>query len=195
MNIFKTTAFAVALLLVSSASIASKDKDPRCDFPYAGLYNISTRALVQGGNEIAIGGFIIKEDEDLCVVIRGRGPSLQLENAQLLSDPQVTLYRRSDQSIVDSNDNWEDHPDSELLEASGLASVLQPDEAGIFICLPSGGYTAHLESADNQYGIGIVEIIDVFFDHKAEDFGWGEDDNRGHGNDCDRDDDDNPGRP
>ena len=161
----------LVLLVATTAAASRDDDDDDYDFAYAGLYNISTRALVQGGAEIAIGGFIIREDEELCVVIRGRGPSVQVDTT-LLGDPKIEVYQLPSGTLIDTNDNWQDHPNSELLQASGLGNVLLPEEAGIFTCLPSGAYTVHLDSASEQYGVGIVEIIDVFFEDKAELYGW-----------------------
>ena len=161
----------MALAVATSAAATRDNDDDDYDCNYAGLYNISTRALVQGGDEIAIGGFIIRQDEELCVVIRGRGPSVRVD-AQLLGDPKIEVYQLPGGTLIDTNDNWQDHPNSGLLQESGLGDVLQPEEAGIFTCLPSGAYTVHLDSADDQYGIGIVEIIDVFFDDKAKIYGF-----------------------
>ena len=134
------------------------------------LGNISTRAFVMDGPAKVVGGFIIRkpegaEDENLCVVIRGRGQSVALPNSDiLLPDPQLTLWTRVDgvQTVIDYNNDWQDDLDNAFnIIDSGFGDVMEPTDAGIYTCLPPGGYTAHLTSADGGDGIGIVEVFDA----------------------------------
>ena len=134
----------------------------------AQLFNISTRAFVMNGPAVVIGGFIIKGEDDLCVVIRGRGQSVGLREDQrdlLLPDPYLKLFTPIDgqQTVIATNDNWTDDPEqvSDIID-SGLSGGLTDTDAAIYICLPPGPYTAHLRSAvPGESGIGIVEVIDA----------------------------------
>jgi hypothetical protein len=134
------------------------------------LGNISTRAFVMDGPAKVVGGFIVRtpagaENTNLCVVIRGRGQSVGLPNAEiLLPDPQLSLWTRIEgvQTVIAYNNDWEDDLDSAFnILNSGFGDVMEPTDAGIYICLPPGGYTAHLTSADERDGIGIVEVFDA----------------------------------
>jgi hypothetical protein len=134
------------------------------------LGNISTRAFVMDGPAKVVGGFIIRKpagapDENLCVVIRGRGQSVGLPNSDiLLPDPQLTLWTRIEgvQTVINYNNDWQDDLDNAFnIIDSGFGDVMEPTDAGIYTCLPPGGYTAHLTSADGGDGIGIVEVFDA----------------------------------
>ena len=57
------------------------------------LANTSTRGLVQTGDDVLIGGFIVGDGETDTVVIRAIGPSLaDQEVADPLQDPTLDLY-------------------------------------------------------------------------------------------------------
>src|SRR6202008_4072412 len=71
------------------------------------LYNISTRGVVQTGDNVMIGGFIIGGSVSKTVLIRPRGPSLsQFGVPNVLQNPQLDLY--SGQTVIASSDNWVD---------------------------------------------------------------------------------------
>ena len=70
------------------------------------LANISTRGLVQTGNDILIGGFIAGNGVTR-VIIRAIGPSLgEAGVANPLQDPTLELHDGSGTTIVHPNDNW-----------------------------------------------------------------------------------------
>jgi hypothetical protein len=124
------------------------------------LKNLSTRADVGTGADIAIAGFIIKGSEEKCVVVRGRGPSMNVSGVPLLNDPNLTLY--SGQTIIDSNDDWMNQADPAnqiIIENLGLAPT-DFREAAIHKCLPEGPFTALLRGGNNT-GVGIVEVFDA----------------------------------
>jgi hypothetical protein len=125
------------------------------------LENISTRADIGTGADIAIAGFIIAGSENKCVVVRGRGPSMNVNNVPLLMDPNLTLY--SGQTIIHANDDWMDqaNPGDELMiEDLGLAPM-DFRESAIYKCLPEGPYTALLRGRSGGTGVGIVEVFDA----------------------------------
>ena len=126
----------------------------------ARLVNIATRASVRTGNDVLIGGLIIAGDSPKTVVIRARGPSLvdadpNLQN--LLADPELQLF--SGATLIDSNDNWQQHARS-----AEIRNDLKPSrtaEAAIMTTLDPGPYTAIVRGVSSTTGIGIVEIFEV----------------------------------
>src|SRR5215472_11886074 len=72
------------------------------------LGNISTRMQVLTGDNVMIAGFIIGGSAPKTVAITATGPSLApfgIDN--FLVNPQLTLVRSSDQTVVASNDDWQ----------------------------------------------------------------------------------------
>jgi CSLREA domain-containing protein len=135
------------------------DNNPAVD---AQLGNISTRGLVQGGNNVMIGGFILGNGSNNSrIVVRGLGPSLsQFGLNNVLADPTLEL-RNADGTLVIVNDNWTDDPVSAAqLTANGFAPQNQK-ESGIFTSLPAGQFTAILAGKNGSVGIGLVEIYNL----------------------------------
>lgn len=121
------------------------------------LRNISTRAEVQTGDEIVIGGFIINGETLKCVVVRGRGPSINAPVVKL-SDP--TLILKQGTTTIASNNNWGTSPDADLMSDLGLAPP-NASEAAIYTCIGPGAYTALLSGVGGTTGVGIVEVFDA----------------------------------
>src|SRR4029077_824440 len=75
--------------------------------PGSRLGNISTRAVVQTGDNAMIGGFIVQGIEPKRVIIRAIGPELsQFGVPSPLSDPTLELHN-STGTLIASNDNWQ----------------------------------------------------------------------------------------
>jgi hypothetical protein len=120
------------------------------------LWNISTRAWVDVGDRVTIGGFIIQGESDQTVLIRARGPSLELApGVQKLADPRLDLY--SGPTLIASNDDWRSAQEQQI-DATGGAP---PDdlESAVLITLSPGAYTAIVRGADGGTGVGIVEVF------------------------------------
>lgn len=128
--------------------------------PRTVISNLSTRGLVQGGDNVMIGGFIIGGSlpgmgaPDLTVCIRGLGPSMLL-GVPVLGNPKITLRQGS--TIIDSNDNWGNHPSVGQVVANGLAPS-NSFESALIKTLAPGAYTVVLEDAGTAYGVGLFEI-------------------------------------
>ena len=106
-----------------------------------------------------IGGFIIEGDTDKCVVVRGRGPSVEVAPEIRHGNPTLTL--KSGATTIDSNDNWGDSPEAEIITNLGLAPG-SPLDAAIYACIPPGPYTAILATVGlENVGVGIVEVYDA----------------------------------
>jgi hypothetical protein len=123
--------------------------------------NISTRARVQTGDNVMIGGFIVTGNVSKRVIVRALGPSLtKFGLTGVLADPILEL-RGPNGSLILANDNWRDDPNQALLiQASGLPP--QNDlESAIVATLPPAGYTAIESGKSGGTGLGLVEVYDL----------------------------------
>ena len=118
--------------------------------------NISTRGPVSTGN-ILIGGFIVGGNQTKEVVVRAIGPSSGVSGA--LPDPTVEL-RDASGNLVDSNNNWGDHPKAAQIQSENLAPT-QPVESALQVTLNPGNYTAIVGGANGSTGVGLVEVYDL----------------------------------
>ena len=141
------------------------------------LTNLSTRGLVQTGDGVQIGGFIIGGSDPKTVLIRARGPTLtDFGVLGELTDPFLQLF--SGQTVmIAENDNWE--TTLPLCQNSGLncggaaeiiATSLDPcvgnmtgcaRESAILVTLDPGPYTALVSGPGGGTGIGLVEVFEV----------------------------------
>src|SRR5256886_4745497 len=71
------------------------------------LGNISTRSLVQTGDNVMIGGFIVQGTTPKSVIIRAIGPELsQYGIPNPLADSTLELHDGNG-ALIASNDNWQ----------------------------------------------------------------------------------------
>jgi uncharacterized protein GlcG (DUF336 family) len=124
------------------------------------LANISTRGAVGGASDVMIGGFIIAgESGTTRVLVRSVAPSLAafgINNA--MPDPMMEL-RDINGTLVASNDNWKDGPQTEIEE-----TTLAPSndlESAIVTTLPSGAYTAVIHERNGESGVGLFEVYNL----------------------------------
>jgi T5SS/PEP-CTERM-associated repeat protein len=126
--------------------------------PESKLANISTRALVNTGDQVLIGGFIV-DDQNTSVLLRGLGPSLA--NAGIidpLSDTTLELHD-SDGAVLAFNDDWR-QSDEAIIQNTGLAP-LYDQESAIVASLGPGAYTAILRGANENSGVGLFEVYNL----------------------------------
>ncbi|MFL6583884.1 MAG: WD40/YVTN/BNR-like repeat-containing protein [Chthoniobacterales bacterium] len=125
----------------------------------ARLRNLSTRALVQTADRVAIGGFIITGSGPKRVMIRAIGPSLSSQGVTgALADPTLELHDETGALIV-SNDNWKDTQQAEI-QQTGIAPA-NDLESAIVRTLNPGKYTAIMAGNNGGTGVGLVEIYDL----------------------------------
>ena len=123
------------------------------------ILNLSTRLKVGTGDNVLIGGFIVTGSDTEEVVLRGIGPSLQVNGVPLagsLPNPKIELHD-STGALIASNDNWMDSPQKDEIMSLGLAPA-DPLESALFAELPPGSYTVILSDAGGGTGIGLVEL-------------------------------------
>ena len=125
--------------------------------PPINLPNISTRAFVQTGDDVLIGGIMIGRGEvPTRVVARAIGPSLsKVGVANPLQDPTLEL-RDSDGILLAANDDWKDSQQT-VLESTGL-SPQNNAESAIVTRLGPGAYTAIVRGKSGSTGVGLVEL-------------------------------------
>jgi uncharacterized protein (DUF1800 family) len=129
--------------------------------PTARLGNLSTRGHVLTGNNVMIGGFIIRGDVSKKMIARVRGPSLSLGGVPLagrLQDPRLELHDGNG-TLVSQNDDWRTLQQTEI-----QASTLEPTddrEPAIISSLSPGNYTAVVQGTGNSTGIALIEMYDL----------------------------------
>ncbi|PYV62167.1 MAG: hypothetical protein DMG97_41090 [Acidobacteria bacterium] len=126
--------------------------------PSAGskLGNISTRTLVQTGDNVMIGGLIITGAGQKEVIVRAMGPSLTQDGiTNALADPTLELHDPNG-TLLASNDNWKDTQQTEI-QATGLAPT-NDAECAIMQTLAPGNYTAIVRGKNNTIGVALVEV-------------------------------------
>jgi hypothetical protein len=121
------------------------------------LANISSRAVIQTGNNVVIGGFIITGTRLKNVAIRAIGPSLSLPGK--ISDPVLDLYD-STNHLIATNDDWGMAGNTQAIIDAGLAPT-NIRESVILITLAPGSYTAIVRGYQDATGIGVVEVYDL----------------------------------
>jgi hypothetical protein len=135
------------------------------------LSNISTRGLVQTGNNVMIGGFIVRgASGSLNLVIRAIGPTLgqKFNVPGALADPFLSL-RDGKGNVLYANNNWKESwgnfPTRQAqIQNLGLAcnghTCGPPNalESAILVTVPAGNYTAIVSGNNNATGVGLVEV-------------------------------------
>jgi hypothetical protein len=131
------------------------------DHPETPLINISTRGKVLTNNDVMIGGFVIQGSGPQTLAIVATGPSLaSFGITSPLANPKITLVRSSDQVVVDSNDDWQSHPNAAQLQSAGFAPS-NALEAGIYTTLQPGAYTAIVEGVGGGTGVAVIGVYKV----------------------------------
>jgi hypothetical protein len=116
------------------------------------LANISTRGLVQTGDNVLIGGLIVLGQNPLPVIVRAIGPSLSVSGA--LGNPTLELHDGNGATIA-SNDNWRSDQEFEI-----TATSIPPSndlESAIVRSLAPGNYTAIVRGVNGTTGVALVE--------------------------------------
>ena len=117
--------------------------------------------LVQIGDNVGIGGFIITGGASKHILVRAIGPSLAQSGVpNVLADPVLELHG-PDAFITLTDDNWRDDP---MQAAAILATGIAPTndlESAIDASLAPGAYTAVVRGKNNSSGVGLVEVYDL----------------------------------
>jgi hypothetical protein len=132
------------------------------------LSNISSRAFVQTGENVMIGGFVVQGSGPKRVIIRAIGPELtQYGITDVLANPRLELHNRSG-TLIGSNDNWQTTilggvittNQVNAIQNSGYAPTAA-SESAIIANLQPGNYTAVVRGVINTTGVALVEVYDL----------------------------------
>ena len=131
------------------------------------LSNISSRALVGTGANVAIPGFVIAGSAPMTLLIRASGPVLSLAPFNLqgtLPDPELQLYRSNGDgtsTLLNSDKGW--GGDAQIASTAGaVGAYLWPDatsaDSALIVALQPGAYTANVSGSGGGTGISLVEV-------------------------------------
>jgi hypothetical protein len=136
--------------------------------PISTLGNISTRAFVQTGDNVVIGGFIVQGARPKKVVIRAIGPELTQHGVpNALANPTLELHDHTG-ALIASNDNWGTTIIGGIITMNQVAAIRASGyapsdsrESAMIVNLPAGSYTAIVRGVDNKTGVALVEVYDL----------------------------------
>jgi hypothetical protein len=149
---FTMDTFGAVIRFISSATAPA-------DTPPHTLLNSSTRLRVQTGDNVLIGGFIIRGGSKK-VIVRAIGPSLQNSGVtDALANPTLELHDGTG-ALIASNDDWVSSPQKQEISDSTIAPT-NDKESAIVATLPDGNYTAIVAGAGGTSGVGLVEVYDL----------------------------------
>ena len=122
--------------------------------------NISSRGFVEAGENVMIGGFIVRGGGGgTRVVIRALGPSLSDRGVEgALADPTLQLVDANG-SEIRANDNWKESQQGELEALQNCAG----ERSGVGADRDPGGgnYAAIVRGKNDTTGVGLVEVYNV----------------------------------
>ena len=134
--------------------------------------NLSTRGLVRAGEELMIGGVVVRGPAPKRLLIRAIGPTLGVFGvAGSLADPVLTLFNGAGAQIA-TNDDWSARagaaaaataPEVAAAAAAVGAFALGSDtkDAALLLTLPEGPYTAQITGKGTASGVMLLEIYEV----------------------------------
>ncbi len=168
-RLYKLTGNGSPLSALSSWPAFRRDVSHTARSTYASngggrLLNLATRAQV-AENDTLIAGFFVQGLSAKAYLVRGVGPALeQFAVAGFMADPRIDVF--SGQIPLRANDNWGDaEPGSspvDTAEAVGAFPLQSGSkDAALVLALPSGLYSAHLNSTGTRGGVALCEIYDA----------------------------------
>ena len=145
---------------------AATDASPPTPLPQ--LTNISTRALVETGDNVVIGGFIVQGSAARRVIIRALGPELTQHGvSDALHNPTLELHDGTG-ALIASNDNWVTTIIGGIITQNQVRDIMNSGyaptnglESAIIADLPPGNYTAIVRGVNDTTGVGLVEVYDL----------------------------------
>jgi N-acetylneuraminic acid mutarotase len=166
------------MIVWGGAAFCSYNPPEICDYNTGGRYcaqslrsqlgNISTRAFVQTGDNVMIGGFIVQGTEPKRVIIRAIGPELtQYGVPNPLVNPTLELHDGTG-TLIASNDNWQHTIIGGIISGDQIRDIRNSGhaptdgrESAIIADLPAGDYTAIARGVNNVTGVALMEVYDL----------------------------------
>ena len=136
--------------------------------PGSELVNVSTRAFVETGDNVMIGGFIVQGTQPKRLIIRAIGPELiPFGIFDPLADPTLELHD-STGALIASNDNWVTTIIGGIITSDQVRDIMDSglaptdrSESAIIANLPPGNYTAIVRGKNIIVGVALVEVYDI----------------------------------
>jgi hypothetical protein len=136
--------------------------------PAATLGNVSCRAYVSTGSNVAIAGFVVagQAGSAVQVLIRGVGPALsQYGLTGVLAKPVLTLFDAAGNALA-ANTAWGTNSAPSDVSAAAVAAGAFALPAGsadsaLVITLSPGNYTAQVSGLGNTTGTALIEVYSV----------------------------------
>lgn len=123
------------------------------------LANVSTRGRVGAGEDVLIGGLVVRGVAPKRFLLRALGPSLtSFQVAGALADPQLELFDAAGRRIA-TNRDWTESQEAEI-RALGLTPA-DARESALVVQLPPGAYTAVVRGTDGTTGVALVEAYEL----------------------------------
>jgi hypothetical protein len=134
--------------------------------PY--LANLSTRAFVQTGDNLMIGGLIVEGTQPKSVILRAIGPELsQYGIPNVMADPTLELHNANG-ALIASNNNWQTTIIGGIITSDQVQDIQNSGhapgdlrESAIMANLSPGSYTAIVHGVNNTTGVALVEAYDL----------------------------------
>ena len=134
--------------------------------PY--LANLSTRAFVQTGDNLMIGGLIVEGTQPKRVILRAIGPELHQHGVpNAMADPTLELHNANG-ALIASNNNWQTTIIGGIISSNQVQDIQNsghapgdPNESAIIANLAPGSYTAIVRWQNNTMGVALVESYDL----------------------------------
>ncbi|MDQ6914011.1 MAG: CHRD domain-containing protein, partial [Verrucomicrobiota bacterium] len=143
-------------LLLGSAFLLGSLGDLTFAQSVSSVTNLSTRMVVQTGDNVLISGFIINGSAPKKLLLRALGPSLPVPGT--LSDPRLELHDASG-ALIASNDNWRSTQQAEILATNKAPS--NDSESALIATLAPGLYTVIAQGVNNTSGVALLEVYDL----------------------------------
>lgn len=131
----------------------------------ATLVNISTRAKLGSGDDVAVTGFVVSGTQPKLFLVRAVGPTLApfIAGGSIgaLANPQLTVFNGAGQ-VVATNDDWGNRP--EIAQAAARAGAFpllaNSTDAATLVVLNPGAYTV-VTSGTGALGLVLTEVYEV----------------------------------
>jgi inosine/xanthosine triphosphate pyrophosphatase family protein len=127
------------------------------------LINISTRAFVNTGSSVEIGGFVVTGSQPAKVLVRAIGPTLsQFGVTGVLAQPSLSVVDSSGNAFA-SNTGWSTDANAATVASEMAAVGAFPLPTGsadsvLLLTLTPGAYTAVVSGVNGTSGVALVEV-------------------------------------
>src|SRR5437762_3168126 len=169
-NILKFTPSGVRTIFAAGSYVTAMAFQPNAAPTATTLGNISTRAFVETGEDVMIGGFIVQGTGTKSVIIRAIGPELGLPPYNIpnaLANPTLELHNAAG-TLLGANDNWQTTIIGGVITSNQVSEIQNSghaptaaSESAIIADLAPGDYTAVVRGVSNTTGVALVEVYDL----------------------------------